>query len=242
VQKHLIAFSLYGNNPRYLVGALRNAEIALNHLVCYQLRFYCSKHLDRGFLKKLESFPNVEVVIVEDNIDSNGMFWRFTALENKEGFASVLIRDVDSRLSKRELLAHNDFMYGNKHFHIMKDHETGHSRNILGGLFSCKGRWGSFIPKFSKHFRHSGQYGADMAFLDRYIYPIIKWDALVHDSTGKTRVPFTSTVKEFPSKKTWRLDMVGAAVDENEQFVYADDIQVSYLELGRNQFQSDWTR
>lgn len=239
---NLISFSLYGSKPRYLVGALRNAEIALKHLEFFKLRYYCSHQLDQTVIKELKSFSNVEVIPVNENGDLNGMFWRFNALRNTEGYSSILIRDVDSRLSKREFLAHEEFMRSSKHFHIMKDHPTGHSRNILGGLFSCKGRWGTFIPKFSKRFKHSGQYGADMAFLDRYIYPIIKWDALVHDTTGKTRVPFTSTVKEFPSNKTWSLDMVGAAVDENEQFVYADDIQVSYLELGRNQFQSDWTR
>jgi hypothetical protein len=239
---HLISFSLYGDKNRYLIGAIRNAELALAYMPDYKLRFYCSNQLSLDFLELLSCYENVELRIMPDDDDVNGMFWRFDALLNHERYSSIMIRDCDSRLSRREILAHADFMKSKKHFHIMKDHPTGHNRNILGGLFSCKERWGSFIPKVAKFARHTGQYGADMAFLDRFIYPILKWDSLVHDASLQSRLPFTSVVRDFPSKKLWQLNMVGAAVNENDEFVYDFDIATSFAETGENKYVCDWSQ
>jgi hypothetical protein len=49
-------------------------------------------------------------------------------------------------------------------------------------------------------------------------------------------------VRDFPSKKLWQLNMVGAAVNENDEFVYDFDIATSFAETGENKYVCDWSQ
>jgi len=39
--KKIVAFSLWGNNPKYTVGAVRNAELTPSIYPGWTARFYC---------------------------------------------------------------------------------------------------------------------------------------------------------------------------------------------------------
>ena len=64
------------------------------------------------------------------------MFWRFYPIENKD-IDIFLSRDVDSRITEREMKFVNEWINSDKIFHIIRDH-PGHRIEILRGTFGIK--------------------------------------------------------------------------------------------------------
>ena len=59
----------------------------------------------------------------------------------------ILVRDLDSEISHREISAYNEFSYSEKKFHIMRDHPN-HGVAILGPILD--GKLDSLIRHVSK--------------------------------------------------------------------------------------------
>lgn len=223
--KHLIVYSLYGNNPRYTVGAIKNAAL-IHHLPDFTARFYVGESVPSWVISTLECFDNVEIWPMMGNEDSRSMFWRFYALADLD-HDYILIRDCDARFNARELAMHREFVKSGKDFHIIKDHPTGHNYKISGGLFAAKKVMLHDIHKLIYAWEPKNQYGNDMDFLQRIIYPRVIGDALIHDEYFNT----PNSVKcKLPKEAT--LDMVGAALDENDRFIYENDQRMSLRENG----------
>ncbi|MFZ9922663.1 MAG: hypothetical protein ACO3E4_07105, partial [Candidatus Nanopelagicaceae bacterium] len=77
--KHLVSYSLYGDNPRYTVGAIKNAAL-IHHLPDFTARFYVGKSVPSWVISTLECFDNVEIWPMMGSEDCRAMFWRFYAL------------------------------------------------------------------------------------------------------------------------------------------------------------------
>ena len=58
----VISFCLWGNNPKYTVGAIRNAELAMAIYPGWTCRFYVANDVPNTILFNLEIFDNVEIV------------------------------------------------------------------------------------------------------------------------------------------------------------------------------------
>jgi hypothetical protein len=205
--KKIISFSLWGDNPKYTIGALKNAELTNEIYDGWISRFYCGKSVPNEIILKLRSTPNCEVILMDDDGNWVGMFWRFYACMD----ADVMIsRDTDSRLSIREKLAVDEWLNSNKNFHIMRDHPY-HTTQILGGMWGCRNGilkdMGQLIEKYEK----GNFWQIDQNFLKQVIYPIVINDSYIHDSyfnyeTNKNEFPTIRLNKEF----------VGDVFDENE--------------------------
>jgi hypothetical protein len=59
---------------------------------------------------------------------------------------------------------------------------------------------------------------------------------LVHDSYFKTISDYPSITKKIDLKRLWTLDMIGAALNEDDSFVYGWDVEKSIEEAGKNQY------
>ena len=111
-------------------------------------------------------------------------------------------RDLDSRISPREVAAVEDFYspaHANASAHFMRDHPA-HNAYIMGGM------WGMKIPPvreavytaFKKLLKDPVSYGTrskggyDQVALGSWIYPWAKWKALSHDSYLCMKYPRTS--------------------------------------------------
>ena len=128
--KKIISFSLWGDNPKYTIGAIKNVELSKTIYPDWICRFYCGKSVPSDIIEKLKSYDNVEVIEMDEDGNWSGMFWRFYACED----ADVMItRDTDSRLSFREKFAVDEWLNSDKDFHIMRDHPY-HNVLILGGI------------------------------------------------------------------------------------------------------------
>lgn len=228
--KHLIAYSLYGHAPRYYVGAIKNAIIAKTYFSEYKLRFYVGESVPGWVKDTLKLVGNSEIVEMISAENNTAMFWRFYALADLD-YDYILVRDADARLNLREKVAHEEFVASGKDFHIIKDHPTGHNYNISAGLFAAKKGAVHDIYKLVNAWGPKNTYGDDMAFLSALVYPRALSSVLVHDEYFNT--PDSTKIK-VPKRST--LDMIGAAVDENDIFVYDIDRKTSLAETGSERY------
>lgn len=134
---NVISFSLWGDKPKYTIGALRNAQLASVFYRGWTCRFYCDvETVPEGILDSMEKMSNVEVIKMKASQEPHwGGFWRFYSI-NDISASYVIFRDTDSRLSQREAMAVQEWIAGQNQFHVMRDH-GGH------GVPVCAGMWGS---------------------------------------------------------------------------------------------------
>ena len=231
----VISFSLWGNNPKYCVGAIRNAELALKIYPGWQTRFYCGSSTPASVMDELENIGHsvfsvgtlekdgrlsfdygrdrsgfdTHVILYPEIGDWRGMFWRFHAAIDPS--VEVMIsRDCDSRLSLREKSAVDEWLASDKGFHTMHDHPY-HTVPILGGMFGIKK---GCVPEFGQlmsSWKMEDRWQTDQDFLNSIIWPRVQHNCSNHDSFfihlwgGKT----------FPIPRTDGL-FVGAVFDEND--------------------------
>jgi hypothetical protein len=147
MSKNIISFSLWGDDPFYNVGAIRNAEQALVHYEGWICRYYIGTNVPKETIDKLKELPNTEIIIMEDEENNwMGMFWRFYAISDPDA-EYVIFRDTDCRVNNRESMAVKEWMDSGKTLHIMRDHPM-HTEPIMGGMWGVHGR--QFMEKCNK--------------------------------------------------------------------------------------------
>jgi len=210
-EKKLISFSLWGDNPKYTTGAVKNAGLAAKIYPGWVCRFYCSRSVPVSAIEQLKRFNNVEIMRVDERGDWRGLFWRFFPASEPD--VKVMIsRDADSRLSYREKAAVDEWLKSDKCFHIMRDHPC-HSlpdskRTILGGMWGAKAGCVPEMADLINRYEKINQWQSDQKFLNTQIYPLIKDKAMVHDEFFE--------IKPFPVKREG-YEFVGQVFDEYDK-------------------------
>ena len=141
----VIAFSLWGEDTRYTLGALQNASLAKIVYPDWVCRFYVGKSTPEHIVDLLFEFENVEIIPMKEEGDWTGMFWRFEAAADPD-IEALIVRDCDSRLWFREKAAVAEGLESGKQFHIMRDNPQ-HGTPILGGMW---GVLGGVLPEIKK--------------------------------------------------------------------------------------------
>jgi protein O-GlcNAc transferase len=187
----VISFSLWGNDPKYTEGAVRNAEIAAELFPDWECWLYCGTSVDDDFYRNFnielhEEFDgktvlyghNLQIHILDEPGDWRGMFWRFEPASDPN--VEVMIsRDCDSRLSQREKAAIDAWMESDKGFHTIHDHAY-HTVPILGGLW---GKKRDCLPEFGvllSQWKQEDRWQTDQEFLTQSIWPLVHSDTLNH--------------------------------------------------------------
>jgi hypothetical protein len=169
--RRIVSFSLWGANPIHTVGALRNAELAAELLpdwICY---YFCYSSVPRETVSALRAKANVVVCDVAGPGDNRAMFDRFFPAA-WDGVERMICRDTDSRLSKRELLAVEEWIAQDTDFHIIRDHPS-HGVPILGGMWGAKGGQLRGIADAAMGFNPTLAKGQDQKFLKAWVWPKI---------------------------------------------------------------------
>lgn len=200
----IISFSLWGNNPKYTIGAIRNAELARKIYPDWKCKFYVGKDVSNDIIESLNSIDNTTVSLKEGG-DWSGMFWRFESAYD-EGTSISIFRDTDSRLSMREKYAVDEWLESDKTFHIMRDHPY-HRFPILGGMWGFKNNPKYDFKTMIDSFDMQDRYGTDYEFFIKEVYPLIGNDKIVHD-------PFFDKI-DFPKPRIG-TEFVGDVFDEND--------------------------
>ena len=134
----LISFSLYGDDPRYVDGAIENAFLVREvYSRPWKMRVYYDSTVPAGLLDTLRRL-DVEVIDMTASSLPNRMCWRFLPA-SEPGVARFLSRDIDSRLSAREALAVSEWERSGLPFHVMRDHPSHCHEPILGGMWGAVG-------------------------------------------------------------------------------------------------------
>jgi len=223
--KKVFSFSLWGNNPTYCIGAIKNAELIKNFFPDFECWFYI--HLDsvpNNTIEQLNSISNVKLFFKTGDLNIiKPMMWRFEPIDNPE-VEIMMSRDTDTRIWEREILAVNEWLNSDKIFHIMRDHPN-HGDVILGGMFGTKK-----IPEIPSWielmntFIQEGNRQYDQTFLRDFIYPIIKNNSLIHASFYRWEVHS----KPFPIEYNKDFNFVG-------EYVYYDETRSnSHIDILKN--------
>lgn len=237
--KQAIAFSLYGSDLRYLVGAIKNAIIADQILDDeYELVFFVGASVPAWVVSTLRLFSNVQIIQTDAPEDHTAKLWRFLACELD--YDIVAFRDADARLSLRELHAHEEFLESGLDAHIMKDHPIGHNYPINAGMFTVRSALFKDIRALMESADISSYYTQDQDFLRNLIYPRIQFSCFIHDEFYDTDVEGKSLRKPYVLEPVNEVSHIGAALDENDKFVFTVDQQKSVALSGDDKYLYEW--
>lgn len=174
----VISFSLWGDNPKYTIGAIKNSELAKIIYPEWTVVMHIANDVP---LEVVDTLLNNSVHLIRYQEGSwNSMFWRFLNADSND---IVISRDCDSRLNYRERAAVDEWLNSNKDFHIMRDHRC-HAVPILGGMWGCRNGIlkgiSSMISNYNKGV-YDNKWQVDQNFLRDIVYPIVKDKSIVHD-------------------------------------------------------------
>jgi protein O-GlcNAc transferase len=134
--KKVISFSLWGNNPLYTIGAIRNADLAFSIYPDWSCYYFCNTCVPVSIIEELKKRTNTNVIQISSIGDNRSAMNRFLAIDFPKT-EYVIFRDADSRLSNREKIAVDEWLKENTDVHIMRDHPY-HSWFIQAGMFGIK--------------------------------------------------------------------------------------------------------
>jgi hypothetical protein len=173
-----ISFSLYGSNPKYCVGAVRNADLARTFYPDWQMVVYHDSTVPLETLKQL-ALRRVELRQAPLGFP-NGMFWRLL-IHDDPSCERFIVRDADSRLSQRGKNCVEEWIRSGKALHTMRDHPY-HIDLMMCGLTSMiTGKAGN-MAELARPYAQLKTWGVDQAFLRQVIYLKLRDSFIHHDS------------------------------------------------------------
>ncbi len=178
--QYVVSFSVYGDDLVYSSGAIANAIAVRQFFPGWIARFYVEDLLaDRLGDRLLALGADVVAMRRQGNVD--GMFWRFLAAGDDD-IDAVIVRDVDALVCPRNKFVVDEWLQSGKDFHIVRDHPH-HRHLILGGLWGVRGGVLPSISELIDAYRSvmgTDEYGDDIRFLSRTVYPLVASNALIH--------------------------------------------------------------
>jgi hypothetical protein len=221
-----ISYSLFGTLPKYYVGAIKNVKLNKKLIPEWEtIIYYHPNNFDFSYLPKLEKL-GAKMINVKD-IQIGGKpsidfpyFWRFLSFLNE---GPTIVRDLDSRVSKREVKYINNWLNSNLEYFIIRDHPW-HSP-VPSGLFGIK----SYVLEFENHFNNfisksDLRWGTDQEILHEYMEPL-----------SKNNIFYCGYDKEDNYiKRNNKNFFIGMQIDENDNPIEPSAIMaLNYLkELG----------
>ena len=182
--ENVIAYCLWGNEPRYRVPLAENSRILPHLFPGWTMRVYHDASVDQAFLRELHARGTDlrPLVLPPDVPPHRRLLWRFAVLADPM-VRRFLIRDADSLLSVKERVAVDAWLNSRYHFHAMRDWFT-HTDLLLAGLW---GGVGGILPSVETllggytGWRMENDH-VDQDLLAETVWPVIRRDVLIHDS------------------------------------------------------------
>jgi hypothetical protein len=224
----VISFSLWGDDPKYCRGAIRNAELARDIYPGWLCWFYIGESVPLDIQGELANMDHVDLFDIPAGYEGwKGMFARFLPGTDPRVDAFIS-RDCDSRLTPREKAAVDEWLASGFGFHCMRDHPH-HTVPILGGMWGmkhgyvCPIEFGNIMDVWRKEDR----WQTDQEWLKYVIWSRFSNQFLCHDDGFLTAY---CGGQRFPTPRDSSGEFVGATYDEND---IIDAEQVAALKGGR---------
>jgi tetratricopeptide (TPR) repeat protein len=180
----IIAFSLWGDDPCNVYGALRNAELCEEVYPGWVCRFYCDRSMPVSILNRLQQLGS-QVYLMPDVLGVPRDAWRFLVADDPHVEYYVL-RECDARLNLRAKAAVDEWLDSGKSFHVMRD-AIVHCELVQAGM------WGGVAGKLPgmqallQQFLAGRKDCTAQDFVVDQIWPLIRYDALIHDTYYRYR-------------------------------------------------------
>jgi len=182
-KQNIISFSLWGQNPRYLRGALRNAILTQDMYPGWRCRFHVDASVPEAFLEALREL-GAQLLIETDvrKLNNRQRLMRRFLVANDREVGYFIVRDCDSVIGVREVNAVHAWMASQRAFHVMRDWWT-HTDLMLAGMWGGVAGLLPDIDKLSSDYQSKFAETAnwDQWFLRDRIWPLIRNDSLIHD-------------------------------------------------------------
>jgi hypothetical protein len=182
-ERNVIAFSLFGDNPKYCETAVLNVQEQPSIYPYWVCRFYVDGSVPGHVIKRLRAGDAQIVQVDGPAAQWPGEMWRFLALDDSLAHR-ILFRDADSVISGREAGAVEQWLTSGKRFHMMRD-DGSHAELIQAGLWGVVA--GSLPPlqELMRRFLSAplpSKHWADQHFLRQYVWPYARTSLMQHDS------------------------------------------------------------
>lgn len=181
-ERNIIAISLYGADPKYTDGAIRNVRAALHLFPEWTCRIYHDHSVPQPVIAQL-ALEGAELMTVHNMPAARfGTFWRFLVAED-QAIDRFLVRDCDACLSLRERVLVDEWLASEHHFHVIRDGFT-HTDIVLAGMWGAvRGALPAMIPAI-RDFCRTAPFSrtADQAFLREWGWQRIRTSVLIHDA------------------------------------------------------------
>jgi hypothetical protein len=167
------SFCLYGPpNPRYYNPLIENLRILQREFPDWKAWVHFAPDVDAGYIRVLETFPNV-VLRHTEKVGAINMIERFFTID-EPGVDLMVVRDADSLIHWRDQWAIRQFLaHPEADLHVVRDHPA-HGIRIPGGLWALRKSAGLCIrDEYALYLRDPKDYGIahDQNFLNAHIYP-----------------------------------------------------------------------
>ncbi|MAE82008.1 MAG: hypothetical protein CMB80_04685 [Flammeovirgaceae bacterium] len=223
----ILSFCVYGDDPKYTVGMKRNIELCPEiYGEDWKVRVYVDNSVPPNNIREYKDLGAQVFDVTKANI-TGGMFWRFLPFID-ESVDVFCVRDADSRLSKREKAAVDDWLDNNTSLHIMRDHPH-HNYVIMGGMFGFNkipnGNY-TFAEDYGIFIGDNYQFKKmdDMIFLHS-LHRVFSHSVTAHDSYSRggcdnNGAQFITNSKPFPVERQPNEGFIGEIFNEDESYEY----------------------
>jgi len=240
--RKVISMSLYGKDPRYTWGVLRNAQLLPVYLPDWTLRVYVTADpapselaVPPRILNKLRLL-GAEIVHVSTGNSMAPRNWRLLAADD-QNVDYFLVRDGDTRLTEREAGAVRDWLsVAEKNrsqsaaiIHCIRDHPKHAEQAIVDGLWG--GRPRALRQKLQRNLTEIPQLASSSATsaqvsaaLTEVLWPAVADFAYCHDSVSPCD-RWTINRHAFPTPRQ-NQDYLGEQFDQHQELVSQDGNQL----------------
>lgn len=198
--KKVFSFSLFGNEPKYCKGLLKNVQVIEKAFPGWEVWVYCGEGIPEDTILALSDYPFVKFIGTGETGMMN-KFFRFFPIDDPD-VEICIVRDADSRIYARDTACIQEFLASDKCLHIIRDHPNHHHR-MMAGMWGCRKDILKYLPfSFTVMFiqwrqsRSATDFWSDTQYLCDMIYPYVWQQALVHDETQNYEP--TEQKKPFP--------------------------------------------
>ena len=242
--RKVISMSLYGKDPRYTWGVLRNAQLVPVYLPEWTLRVYIAADpapsqiaVPPRIINKLRLL-GAEVVEVPTGNSMAPRNWRLLAADDQR-IDYFLVRDADSRLSEREAATVRDWLSAAEKngsqsvVHCIRDHPKHADQAIVDGLWGARPRLlnqllnkiGASIPRLVSTSAASNETNV---MLNKVLWPAVANVSYCHDSVSACDrwTPATNRHPFLTSRSG--QEYLGQKFDEHQELVSTDGDQLKF--------------
>jgi tetratricopeptide (TPR) repeat protein len=171
--KNIIAFSLYGSDPRYCETLIKNVETAKELYPSWKCRIYLDDTVPQHVWLRLQQ-ADAQLVDMSSEKEIPPTLWRFLVMDDTS-VERFMVRDADSLIGEREQAAVEEWLRSPYYFHHMRDYFT-HTDLLLAGMWA--GVNGLLLGVEQKIRDFVVQYNGLERFTDQYFLKAVLWSTI----------------------------------------------------------------